>query len=259
MGLGLLVDHAAHHHADDVVHGHVGHVPRVHIAPVAHDRHAVGDDAQLLHAVGDVDDAHALGLQPADEREQILDFRFGQRRGRLVHDENARVAEGQRLGDFHHLLLGDGEGAHAGSRADVAQMERIQQRVGLRVLSGLVQEQSPRGLAADVDVFGHGQILHQVDFLMDDADAQMLRFQSISDVDFPAVQRDSSSVADIDAGEDLHQRGLAGTVFTHQRVHLARAEIKPAVVQRVDAGEIFLDSPHFQHRLIQGVPSSYAC
>ena len=94
---------------------------------------------------------------------------------------------------------------------------------------------------------------------MDDADAQMLRFQSISDVDFPAVQRDSSSVADIDAGEDLHQRGLAGAVFTHQRVHLARVEIKPAVVQRVDAGEIFLDSPHFQHRLIQGVPSSYAC
>ena len=120
VGLGLLVDHAAHHHADDVVHGHIGHVPRVHIASVAHDRHAVGDDAQLLHAVGDVDDAHALGLQPADEREQILDFRFGQRRGGLVHDENARVAEGQRLGDFHHLLLGDGERAHAGARADVA-------------------------------------------------------------------------------------------------------------------------------------------
>ena len=70
-----------------------------------------------------VNDADALCLQPSNEREKVFDFRFRQRRGRLVHDQNPRIVERQRLGDFDHLLLGDGECAHARARADIRQAQ----------------------------------------------------------------------------------------------------------------------------------------
>ena len=90
---------------------------------------------------------------------------------------------------------------------------------------------------------------------MDDADAQTLRFQRAFDVDFPAVQSDASTVARVNTGQNLHQRGFARAVFSHQRVHLARAKFESAVIQRVNAREILLNSLHFQYRLNQGVPS----
>ena len=39
----------------------------VDVFAVAHHRHAVGDALQLVHLVRDVDDADALGLEPADD------------------------------------------------------------------------------------------------------------------------------------------------------------------------------------------------
>ena len=56
-----LVDGPAHHHADDLVDACASAVAtRVDVAAVAHDGDAIGDLLQLLQAVGDVDDAHAL-------------------------------------------------------------------------------------------------------------------------------------------------------------------------------------------------------
>ena len=117
--LGLLVDDAADHHADDLVHRHLGGVHRADVLAVAHDGDAVGDLFEFAHAVGYVDDAHAARLQITDEAEQLLDLAFSQRRGRLVHDEYARVVVGEGLGDLHHLLAGHGQRADDGGGADV--------------------------------------------------------------------------------------------------------------------------------------------
>ena len=137
--LGLLVDHAAHHHLHHLVDGHRGGVHGIDILAVPHDGDPVGDLLELIHPVGDIDDAHAGGLQAADKDEQILDFALGQGGGGLIHNEDFRIIVGESLGNLHHLLLGYG-GALAYSGGRDAQMRRIQQLLGHLVLLGLVEE-----------------------------------------------------------------------------------------------------------------------
>ena len=62
----------------------------------------------LVEPVRDVDDADAVGRELPDDAEEPRAFRRRQRRGRLVHDEDARV-ERQRLGDLDELLLADAQ------------------------------------------------------------------------------------------------------------------------------------------------------
>ena len=106
-----LRDLAPDHQPDDVVAGDVRGRVLADETAVAEHRHLIGDLEQFVHLVGDVDDALALGLEGADDLEEMLDLAFGQRRGRLVHDENVGIV-GHSLGDLDHLPVGDGEIAH---------------------------------------------------------------------------------------------------------------------------------------------------
>ena len=78
--------------------------------------------------MGDEDDAQPLIAQLADDREQGLDLGLGQRRGRLVHDDHARLHR-QRARDLDHLLLGDREVAHQRQRVDRRPMRAVTSRV----------------------------------------------------------------------------------------------------------------------------------
>ena len=64
--------------------------------------------------------------QVADDPEQLVDLGVGQRGGGFVHDQDVR-AEGERLGDLDHLLLGDGEAGDPGPRVelDVQLLEQL--------------------------------------------------------------------------------------------------------------------------------------
>ena len=92
------VGEAARAAADDVLDHRLAGVSSAQrrgddVLAVAQDRRAVGDARDLVHAVRDVDDRHALGLEPAQEVEQLLDLAARQRRGRLVEDQHlARCA-----------------------------------------------------------------------------------------------------------------------------------------------------------------------
>ena len=72
------------------------------ITPVAKDRTFVGDFGDLVHAMRDVEQREALRAQPLQHHEDLGDVGGRQRRGRLVENENARVAR-QSLGDLDHL------------------------------------------------------------------------------------------------------------------------------------------------------------
>ena len=54
---------------------------------VAQHRHAVADRGGLLQPVGDEHDRDAVLAQPVHDRQQPLHLGLGQRRGRLVHDD----------------------------------------------------------------------------------------------------------------------------------------------------------------------------
>ena len=53
-------------------------------------------------------------------------------------------------------------------------MQGLQQVICHPVLLPLVEKGAFGGFPADKDIFGHSQILHQVQFLVDDADPQLL-------------------------------------------------------------------------------------
>ena len=63
----------------------------------------------------------------------------------------------------------------------------------------------------------------------------------------PAIA-DLAVVVGLHAGQDLHQRRLAGAVLAHQRVHLAAAEVEADPGQRGHAGEALADAPRRQQR-----------
>ena len=60
--------------------------------------------------------------------------------------------------------------------------------------------------------------------------------------DFLAAQADLAGVGVVDAGDDLHQRRLAGAVLAHQRVDGAALEAELDIVERDDAGKCLADA-----------------
>ena len=242
-----LEDGPPDHHADDLLDAGLGRVDRVDVAAVPHDRHAVGDPLELLQAVRDVHDAVAALAQVAGDAEELVDLGLGERRRRLVHDQDVRVV-GQRLGDLHHLLLGDGEPGHARRRVEL-QVELLEQLGGLAVERPVVQQDAAARLPPDEDVLGHGQVAHEVQLLVDDADAEVLGGARRGDLHLAALDPDRAGVPLVDPGEDLHQRGLARAVLAHQRVDLAGAQLEARVLERLDAREALGDVGHLDQEI----------
>jgi hypothetical protein len=109
-------------------------------------------------------------------------------------------------------------------------------------------------LPADEDVLRDAQVVHQVQLLMDDADAERLRRARLGDLHRAAVDPDLAAVLLIDAGEDLHQRRFARAVLAHQRMHFAGAQVEAAVVEREHAGKALADAAQRdQRRRVVGV------
>ena len=171
---------------------------------------------------------------------RCVDFLLGERRGRLVHDEDVGVV-GHRLGDLDHLPVGDGEVAHFRLGVD-GDVEPVEQRLGAAAHLVVVDEaEGVQRLAADPDVFGHRHEGHQVEFLMDHRDAVLQRVERRRQLDFLALQLEGAGVGRVDAGDDLHQRRLAGAVLAHQRVNVAALQPERDVVERQHAGKGLAD------------------
>ena len=107
----LVLQIAADHQPDHLVDRRRRDRHRGDVRAVAQDRRAVADRLHLVEAMRHVDDGHAAALEAIDRLEEPLDLVRGQRRGRLVHDDQPRV-ERERLRDLHHLLLRDAEMLH---------------------------------------------------------------------------------------------------------------------------------------------------
>ena len=57
------------------------------VAAVAEDRGSVGEGFDLVHAMGNVEDGGVVRFQPREKGVNLLDVGAGQRRGRLIEDE----------------------------------------------------------------------------------------------------------------------------------------------------------------------------
>ncbi len=94
---------------------------------------------------------------------------------------------------------------------------------------------------------------HQIQFLMDHADAETLGSRGIGNVDGSAFELDDARVPTVDAAQDLHERGLARAVLAYESVNLSGQQLELAVGKSMNAGEILVDAEHFDDRLRQAL------
>src|SRR6185295_17565389 len=113
-----LIERAPDHEPDDLRLGELVGRPRVDVTAVADDGDDVGELADLLEPVADVEDRDAAVAEPTDGGEEAVDLVGRQRGGGLVHDQQPRTRR-ERLRDLEELPVGDAEPAYGGVGADL--------------------------------------------------------------------------------------------------------------------------------------------
>ena len=112
------LDLASDHQLGEVVLVRLGRDPLADDLAPPDDRDPVGDLEDLVELVADEDDAVALGGEAAQDREDLLGLLGRQDRGRLVEDEDPRIAI-ERLEDLDPLLPADRQRADLGVGIDL--------------------------------------------------------------------------------------------------------------------------------------------
>ena len=223
--IGVLREHVAHELA------------------VAQHGHAVAERLDLVHLVRDDDDGLAVVAHAAQYGEELVRLLRGEHGGRLVEDEDLIVAV-EHLEDLGALLHTDGDVLDARIRIDL-QTVFFRQRKHLFARLALLQEAMLRRLDAHDDIVQHREALDQLEVLVHHADAEAVGVVRVFDGDDLAVLADLALLGLIQAEQDGHERGLAGTVFAEQRMDLPLAQLERDVVIGHDAREALRDVQHF--------------
>ena len=109
---------------------------------------------------------------------------------------------------------------------------------------GLLQKAVLRGLHAHDDVVEHGEAFHQLEVLVDHADAERVGIVRVLDGHDLSILFDDALLGLVQTEEHAHERGLARAVFAQQGMDLALFELKRNVVVGDNTGESFGDVEH---------------
>ena len=161
---------APDHHFDDLVVGlRSGRVGRD-VGAVPEHRAFVGELGDLVHAVGDVEERQPFLAQALENDEHLRDIGGGQRRRRLVENENARIAR-QRLGDLHHLPARQRQILDQRQRMDVGRAGSLERFLGETPLRASVDHSEAARRIGDGDVVGDREVGDERQLLKDADDA----------------------------------------------------------------------------------------
>ena len=180
--------------------------------------------------------------------EQPVDLLRGEGRGRLVENEQLAFV-GQRLGDLDELHLGDAEARNQRGRRHV-ETDFVQQGRRAAVGLAIIHQTVALRQALEQEVFRHRHLRQHGKFLMHDADAGAVGVGRGSRAIGLAVKDDLALVGRIDAGEQIDERRLAGSVLAEQHVPFAACDLQGNAAQRDHAGEALADRLHGQDRII---------
>ena len=135
------------------------------------------------------------------------------------------------------------------------QVQLVEQFLGATEERLPINDPQPARRAAEKDILGHAEVLHQRKLLINDGDARLFRVSHAGEVPFGAIKNNLAAIfgVRINAGKDLDQSRFAGAVFTDERVDFALPKIKAHAVQGSHAWKDLGDALHFQkargHRL----------
>jgi len=237
---------AAEHQGDDRVDVEFRRRLRRQTAAVPEDGDAVGDTEDLGQAVGDVDDAPPLAGEPLDDGEDALDLAVGERRGRLVEDEDAGIAD-EKACDLEELLLGDGEALDLGARINMVEADHGEELPGPGIQAAGPPEGGDAGLAED-EVLGDRHGRDGRIFLVDDGNAGGLGTGGRKEIGGAAVDLDGARIRLDQPGQHLDEGALAGTVLAEEGHHLAGAQLEIDLGQRLDVAVALGEAAHQKAR-----------
>ncbi len=219
----------------DLLGGALGHDPAL-----VQDEHPVAGGLHLLQDVGGEDDRLLLA-QALDELADLDDLVGVQPGGGLVQDEDLGVVD-DGLGQAGALpeALGQGVDAAVHHRLQAALPDDLADALGL-----LAARQAP-GVGDEVQVLHHVQVRVQRGVLGQVAD-RTLDGQRIGE-HVAAVERRGAVAGVHEAGEDLHDRRLAGPVGPQQADHLPRLDGEAHSLDRLQGAVTLAQIRRFDHR-----------
>ena len=141
----------------------------------------------------------------------------GERRGRFVENEEARLAV-DRLGDLDELPVGERKIGDQRRQTDMVAADAVQ-RVARPASRPTADEAQGRAAIDDEEVVADREMRHQRQFLKHADDAERRGVARRGEAPRDAVHGDGAGVGRDHAGEQLHQRGLAGAVLAEDGVN----------------------------------------
>ena len=167
-----------------------------------------------------------------------------ERGGRLVEDDEAErlLGDGEGTGHLDHLALADRQVADDVAGADaVAGKDLVE--LGANELAGAPPPaDAGERRMEDAGILGDGQVRAEREFLEDAADAELLRESHAGSSLLAAVDGDPAAVGAKRAGEDVHQRRLAGAVVADEPDAFAGVDREIDAVERADGAEMLFDA-----------------
>ena len=146
------------------------------------------------------------------------------------------------------MLIGDAEPLDGDPHIHM-HVEFPQFRLRLSVEISPLDEGASCGLPSQIHVFSGVEERDQVKLLVDDRDTEVQGPLGRIDVRFFALQEDSPGIFPICTGQNSHQCGLAGSVFSEQNMHFALLHFKSDVVQGMHTWEGLVDVFHQKNSL----------
>ena len=235
------------HHFDDLVVGlRSGRIGRD-IGAVPEYRAFVGELRDLMHAVGNVQKRQPFLAQALEDDEHLGDVGGGERRCRLVENEDARLA-GQRLGDLHHLPARQRQVFDQRHRMDVQRAGALERLLGEAPLRTPVDQPETTRWVGDRDVVRDRKVGNERKLLEDADNAGAVGGGWRIERDFRPVQHDASCVRRNDARQDLDESRLARAVLAEDGVNAPRKYREIRVSERAHTSVTLGNALHAQDR-----------
>ena len=186
--------------------------------------------------------------QVVQDPEQLVDLAVREHRRRLIQDEHPRPGA-QRLGDLHHLRLGDAQPveSHVGVQIDAKLLE---QGGTVAVKRAPVDQAEPVArLLLQKHVLGHGEGRDGRKLLVDDGDAGGNCLLGSGEDHRFAIQQDLPGRWRIDAGHELDERRFASAVLAAERDSPAGNDLEIDFAEDLVAAEELRHAPCGKHRI----------
>ncbi len=217
---------AAGHQPHELVSGRRTALERRHGLTGPHDRAAIADLGDLVHPMRDEDHRGAgFGALP-QELEQAVARGDVEGRGGLVEDEDARVAH-QRAGEAARLPLAEGQPLRRRVERRRLAEERVEYLLRPPALLCGGDTAGEHAVGPHPDVLQHRARFDDKYLLEDGGDAGRRGAPRRAEVRHGLrFELERAGVGPVNAGEDLHERGLAGPVLADDAVHLTAAQLE---------------------------------